>query len=307
MSNRQGAAAVFGIAIIVALFGLNELVRPRQSSDPSSVTGAVANRTYHLPAQFPLGYDTQLVTDTGQRAGSSIWALTPRSGALATDELAVSENAVAARKGARVPAEPSQYALGAGISSWGSRHPNAIFLLAAKGTVIGVVVRDLASGRWLASAETPPLPPAKGGRRNVAITARSGRLPDLVVVDRPQSGSPIRVLAYSGESGFRTKIVDAVVGGPPFEPATWSLQIGSVSSVSSDLLFDKLISGASPEQVEVHASLGTQLYQGFGEQRVIPLPADAGRPFEPVLAHLNGLPVLYVIDRANRLINLLGL
>jgi hypothetical protein len=162
---------------------------------------------------------------------------------------------------------------------------------------VDVELRDLAhAGRALVAGATPVLPLAPGEHRDVGLGRWVGTTPDLIVVDRSTSVSPMHVKVFSATSHFRDELLDVVVPAATFRADAFSVLIGAVNSPTTDLL---LVSRGptATSHTEVHALLGPQAFQAFGEQSPVNLPALLPHATNLLVGRRDGRPVLYAADR----------
>jgi O-antigen ligase len=295
--------AIFCTVVLIGVLGVAEFARSRQAA-PS--TGALklaspvsaARRVLRLPSSYVLDGSAQLLSDGDMASGSSLWSLTIAKGALRASQWRLSPGRILT--GPAVPAGPRPRGEHPrfGVVSLGAAHPQVLGVMTSLKSRIHVELRDLAhAGRALVAGDTPALPLAPGYRRDVGVATWTGTSPDLIVVDRSATAAVMRVQVFSAASAFREEPLDVVVSNGPFSAVNFSLLIGAVNSPTADLMM--VSRGAtSTSHTEVHVLLGPQAFQTYGEQSPVNLPTELPSTTTFLLGHEDGLPVLYAVDRA---------
>jgi hypothetical protein len=293
------------LAVTLALAAV-ESGRPRAQLAPGG-TGRVPGRvSLGFPPASPAPGALTLATDSESYRGARavLWAFT-REGRRLTVERWRSQGARFAADqrhvvdGSAVPGEIDD------VARWKGR--TAVFLIRRAGDRLAVNVRN-AFGRPLvmASGVTSPVPRAPGEDRDVAIATWDGSLPDLLVVDRSRRSPLITIRIFSGESSFRTEVLTTRTAIGAFPARAWKLDVGPVNSAKADLALFSRGRPTGSGRTEVHVIQGP-IFQAFGEQKGLAMPARDARGRQFRIVHATGLPVALAIDVRTRRIDALFL
>ncbi len=302
---RPPLPAMVILALIVALTAA-EFDLPRQVV-PLSTTSlprlpiprSAPPRNLPLPRDFVRDGKPQLVADSDVGATESrLWSVAYDRGVLRVSSWHVERKRIVVDDTVTAGPAPEGGNASFGIIGVGVAHPAALGVMARVGSHLHVELRDLAShGRVLVAGDTPPMPLPAGYYRDVELADWNGISPDLIVVDRSASAPIMRVRIFSAASAFRQEILDVIVPKGPFPPAAFSVLIGSVSSGADVVLITRGVPTPTTH-TEVHVLLGSEAFQSYVEQSPINLPDTVPRDDEFLLGRENGLPVLYVVNRA---------
>ena len=298
--------AIFFIVALIGVLGVAEFARSRRTTSTASSTGtspavsvaSATRRVLRLPSSYLRDVSAQLVSDGEQTSGSSLWSLTIVRGALRASQWSLTSGRILT--GPAVPAGPRPRGESPRFSvvSLGAAYPDVLGVMTSLKSRIHVELRDLAhSGRTLVAGTTPALPLASDENRDVGLAAWTGTTPDLIVVNRSATAPVMHVQVFSSASNFRDRLLDVIVPKGPFPADEFSLLIGAVNSPTADLM---LVSRGSTRSshTEVHVLLGQQAFQTFGEQSPVNLPEKLPLTTMFLLGHEDGLAVLYAMDRA---------
>lgn len=180
------------------------------------------------------------------------------------------------------------------VSSWFGE-TRALFTLRTSERKVDVEVWG-ANARRVVSAGTANEPSLLDrGTRDVAIATYAGALPDLYIVDRGVANERARLAVYSGESAFRTRILQARLPVVGLAARDWLLDVGRVGARRPDLIL--LARRGASGGPELHVLSGDTNYRTFRlqhrTQRV-----TAGAPSETSLRALTvgGFPIGAVIN-----------
>jgi O-Antigen ligase len=304
-SVRPRLPTVVILALILVL-GVAEFDLPRQLV-PSSTTSlphlpvprSAPRRDLLLPRDFVHDGRAQLVADSDVGATESrLWSVTYDRGVLRVSSWHVEPKRIVVDDAVTAGPAPEGDNVSFGIIGAGVDHPAALGVMARVGSHLHVELRDLAShGRVLVAGDTPPIPLPAGYYRDVGLADWNGIYPDLIVIDRSASAPVMRVRIFSAASAFRQEILDVIVPKGPFPPAAFSALIGSVSSGADVVLITRGVPTPTT-RTEVHILLGSDAFQSYVEQSPINLPDTVPRETPFLLGRENGLPVLYVVNRA---------
>lgn len=298
--------AIVCIMALIGVLGVAEFARARRttSAAPSTDTHQVASiasatrRVLRLPSSYLRDGSAQLVSGGEQASGSGMWSLTVARGTIRASRWRLGSGRILT--GPAVPAGPQPRGESPrfGLVSLGAAHPDVLGVMTSLKSHIHVELRDLAhAGRVLVAGTTPALPLALHEHRDVGLATWTGTTPDLIVVDRSTIAPVMRVRVFSSTSGFRDMLLDVVVPKGPFPVDDFSLLVGPVNSSTADLM---LVSRGSTSSLhtEVHVLLGPQAFQTYGEQSPVNLPENLLFTMTFLLGHEDGLAVLYAVDRA---------
>jgi hypothetical protein len=295
--------AIFCIVALIGVLGVAEFARSRQAAPstsapqiPSPVT--VARRVLKLPSSYLGNVSAQLVSDGDEGSGSNLWCLTVVRGALRAAQWRLSSGRILTEPSVPAGPRPRGGSPRFAVVSLGVAHPDVLGVMTSVRSRIHVELRDLGhSGRTLVVGTTPALPLASGYRRDVGLGTWSGATPDLIVVDRSATAPVMRVQVFSAASAFREEILDVIVPLGPFPADDFSVLFGAVNSPTADLM---LVSrgSTSTSHTEVHVLFGPEAFQTWSEQTPVNLPASSPLTTTFLLGHEDGMPVLYAVDRA---------
>ena len=298
--------AIACIVALVGVLGVAEFARSRRTTSavPSPGTHQVASivsatrHVFRLPASYLSAGSAQLVSDEGQVEDSSLWSLTFAKGVLLASQWRLSDGVILPDPAVSEGPRPRGENLHFDVVSLSAAHPDVLGVMTSRKSRVHVELRDLAhAGRILVAGTTPALPLALHEHRDVGLSAWTGTTPDLIVVDRSATAPVMRVQVFSAESDFRDELLDVVVPKGPFSVADFSLLIGPVNSPTADVMLVTRGSTSS-SHTEVHVLLGPQAFQIFGEQSPVNLPESLPLTTTFLLGHEGGLAVLYAVDRA---------
>jgi O-Antigen ligase len=311
-------AAIFCIVALIGVLSVAEFGRSRRAARSTGVQGvastekaaSIASATRHmfrLPSNYLRDPSAQLVSDDAPASDSALWSLTFAKGALFASRWRLSAGRILTDPSVPAGPRPPGRVLGLGVVSLGVTHPDVLGIMTNLNSRIHVELRDLThAGRTLVAGTTPALPLASHEHRDVGLSGWAGTTPDLIVVDRSATAPVMRVQVFSAESDFHDELLDVVVPKGPFSVADFSLLIGPVNSPTADLM---LVSrgSTSSSHTEVHVLLGPQAFQTFGEQSPVNLPAVSSLTTMFLLGREDGLAVLYAVDRAAGVLNVVQL
>lgn len=305
--------AIFYIVTIVGTLGIAEFARSRQAVPSTSAQTAVSivsatRHVFRLPSSYLRDDSAQLVSDGDQASGpSSLWSLTLARGELHASQWHLSSGRILADPTVPIGPPPRGENQSFSVVGLGAAHPDVLGIMTGLKSRIHVELRDLTHpGRTLAVGTTPGLPLGLHEHRDVELATWSGTTPDLIVVDRSAIAHMMRVRVFSSASDFRDMILDVVVSKNPLPVTDFSLLAGPVNSPTADLM---LVSrgSTSSSHTEVHVLLGPQAFQTYGEQSPVNLPEKLPLTTTFLLGREDGLAVLYAVDRAAGVLNVVQL
>lgn len=318
LRSYRPSATVLVVALI-ALLGIAEFGRSRKSTQPGQTQStdthrlpadAAPRRVLRLPTTYIRDRSAQLVSDSESSnlaGGSGLWSVSSAKGALHISRLRIASGQIVTGPTVSVGSRPPGGNLRFDIVSMGQAHPEVLGVMTSRKSRIHVELRDLADrGRTILSGTTPTLPIAPNEHRDVGLGAWTGGTLDLIVVDRSSTAPLMRVRVYSSASDFRESRLDTTVPRGPFSDRDFALLIGAVDSSTSDLTV--VSRGATKtSHTEVHVLLGPRAFQAYGEQSPVNLPDHLPSSTELLLGRQNRLPVLYAVNRATGLLDVVQL
>lgn len=295
--------AIFCIVAFIGVLSVAEFARSRQAA-PSTRAPKLASpvlaarRVFRLPSSYLLDGSAQLVSDGDQTSGSSLWRLTVTKGALRASQWRLGSGRILTDPAVPAGPRPRGGNPRFGVVGLGAAHPDVLGVMTSLKSRIHVELRDLAhAGRTLVVGTTPALPLASDYRRDVGLATWIGRTPDLIVVDRSATAPVIHVHVFSAASAFHEELLNVVVPKVPFPAGDFSVLVGAVNSPTADLML-VTHGSTSTSHTEVHVLLGPQAFLTFGEQGPVSLPAALPPTTRFLLGREDGLAVLYAVDRA---------
>lgn len=116
----------------------------------------------------------------------------------------------------------------------------------------------------------PIPPPARGVDRDYSIVTWEGSQPDAVIVDRGLARQRVRVSIFSGESGFRRELANAVLPFTGAKASDWSVDVGRLNQPRPDLLF--FTRDPNRSRAEVHVAAGEDDFQRFFYEKQMAVP-----------------------------------
>ncbi len=159
------------------------------------------------------------------------------------------------------------------VATWTQQTGVCAFLVRASGDGrLSVDVRRTPGGSRIALLRTAGLPRAAGSQRMVQVGRWSGARADLFVVDRGRPDGTTRVRVLSGESDFKSTVLDVPLPRRArFDGGEWDLDLLDVTgSGRSDLVFTTRSADTGSDQAEVHVLDAQTNYSRF----LIQLPTD---------------------------------
>jgi hypothetical protein len=295
--------AIFCIVAFIGVLGVAEFARSRQAAPSTRAPKlaspvSAARRVFRLPSSYLLDGSAQLVSDGDQTSGSSLWRLTVTKGALRASQWRLGSGRILTDPAVPAGPRPRGGNPRFGVVGLGAAHPDVLGVMTSLKSRIHVELRDLAhAGRTLVVGTTPALPLASDYRRDVGLATWIGRTPDLIVVDRSATAPVIHVHVFSAASAFHEELLNVVVPKGPFPAGDFSVLVGAVNSPTADLML-VTHGSTSTSHTEVHVLLGPQAFLTFGEQSPVSLPAALPPTTTFLLGREDGLAVLYAVDRA---------
>jgi hypothetical protein len=165
------------------------------------------------------------------------------------------------------------------VGRWPPLRSTALFIFIERGNNLETIVWDTEKNKVherLISTVPPPLP---GATRDLAVATWAGTLhPDLMIIDRNEEDSRVRVRVLGGESGFRRQDLATSLPFRGLDPSEWSLDIGSIAAgapgeedTRKKPVYRADIALIQKDPDREHANLkvllGEQGYEGFAFQR----------------------------------------
>lgn len=311
-------SATVWVMTLIALLGIAEFARTRKSTQHvSAQTGeahklppaeTATRRVLRLPESYLSDDSAQLVSDSENTGHNSpLWSVSSAKSVLLASRWQLISTQIRPSSPVSAGPRPPGTGLHFDIVSLGRAHPTVLGIISSHKSRIHVELRDLArAGRAIQRGTTPRLPIGPNEHRDVGLAAWTGKTPDLIVVDRSSTAPVMHVHVFSSTSDFRELVLDAVVPRGPFSARGFALLLGAVNSSTADLA---VISRGPTKtsHTEVHVLLGTRAFQTYGEQSPVNLPDKMPLTTTFLLGRENGSQVLYAVDRATGLLDVVQL
>ncbi|HEX6754031.1 MAG TPA: O-antigen polymerase [Solirubrobacterales bacterium] len=185
------------------------------------------------------------------------------------------------RLGDGLTVEESFRLAGAGSASfdvgrWPPLRSTALFVSRQRGNNTETIVRDTERNEVHARLISTVAPPLPGASRDLTVATWAGlERPDLIIVDRNDEDSRVRVRVLTGMSGFERQVLATTLPFRGLAPSEWSLDVGSVAAGEPDErkkpIYRADIALVQKDPDRAHANLKVMLgedgYEGFAFQR----------------------------------------
>jgi hypothetical protein len=170
------------------------------------------------------------------------------------------------------------------VGRWPPLRSTALFIFIERGNNLETIVWDTEKNKVyerLTSTVPPPLP---GATRDLAVATWAGTdHPDLIIIDRNEEDSRVRVRVLGGASGFKRQDLATSLPFRGLAPSEWSLDIGSIAAgapgeenTGKKPVYRADIALIQKDPDREHANLkvllGEQGYEGFAFQRDLEIP-----------------------------------
>ena len=293
---RRAARSPLGLALIglVLLTAAGAII-----TETAPETRLRVQQSLTLPLERPLDSRARFATDGDLPSDNSLlWTVTPRGTGVELRGFAVRPNRLAEERRLLVALPPGERPSSFDVSRWDRRSRGAD-LFAMRSTPSGVRVSVLSGERrrgMLERGEAPLPAPRRGEHRDLFVATWSGERPDLWVVDRGLPAERVRLSIFSGESRFRSSLVERRLPFLRLEPGRWSVDVGQLEQPRRDLFFFK--QDPTLDGPEVHVIPGEDLLRGFSYERVLALPPNPPRPYRFAIGVLLGAATAFAIDTA---------
>ncbi len=292
------AAAIAGIGAIVILLVVGLAIQATLP-DPYPLVA-----TKRLPASVATAQ--QVMTEGDHRGdNAALWWVNRKGNQVtlrAVDPSRLDEGALIDDKFNLPGAAHAKYDVG----SWPPLRSTALFIFMQRGNNLETIVRDTEKnkvyGRYV-STVAPPLP---GATRDLAITNWAGTShPDLVIIDRNEKDSRVRVRVLGGSSGFERQDLATSLPFRGLAPSEWSLDVGSIAAgqvgeeAQKNPVYRSDIALIQKDPDREHANLkvmlGEQGYNGFAFQRDLDLPGSVAADSTFLIGSEAGATSLYQV------------
>ncbi|HEY5709587.1 MAG TPA: O-antigen polymerase [Solirubrobacterales bacterium] len=197
------------------------------------------------------------------------------------------------------------------VGRWPPLRSTALFISRQRGNNTETIVRDTERNEVHARLISTVAPPLPGASRDLTVATWAGlERPDLIIVDRDDEDSRVRIRVLSGMSGFKRQLLATTLPFRGLAPSEWSLDVGSVAAGESGGELKKPIYRADIALVQkdpdrAHANLkvmlGEEGYEGFAFQRDLDTPGTVAPDSVFMLGTEKGATSLYqVLPRTPR-------
>jgi hypothetical protein len=164
------------------------------------------------------------------------------------------------------------------VGQWPPLRSTALFIFLQGPKNLETIVWDTEKNRPYKRFVSTVAPPLRGATRDLSISGWAGKIhPDLLIVDRNEKDSRVRVRVLGGSTGFRRQDLATTLPFRGLAPSEWSLDIGSVAAgqpgeeAQKKPIYRADIALIQKDPDREHANLkvmlGEQGYEGFAFQR----------------------------------------
>jgi hypothetical protein len=270
---------------------------------PTSASSALAPvATFSLPAGLPRVYGKTRVLWSGDtdRLGKPavLWLVEVRPRGVVVGRLAWPNGPIADEQSWRLPRAAAQGATFR-VAQWRGRE--TLFFL--RPTDPGVLISRISptGDNHHLTTNFAPIPAARERGSVLAVGRWNGVLPDLIVISRPLR-APARLFVYSGETGFRRRIVDERLpySSLGLRGSAVKLALARTSNTTIDLALlirNGRLTGSG--RAELHILEGRVPYRHLFDTP-LQLPRALPPRYRLVVGSFAGSPALYVVDPARR-------
>jgi hypothetical protein len=296
----RGGPIAFTAAVLLVL-GLTaaEFTRSRQ---PAALPGARGNgvaavlpgRTVAFPPSAHFTAATRFAADGDPASDTALWSVERDGGDVRMSSWRLRGDRIV--RGA-AHALPGVAAGTVDVGRWSDAHPSVAMTARSIAGGVHVEVRDLKAGAALVrrgDATGLPAPPDEG--RFLGFARWSEPLPDLFVIDAGPERGRMQVRAYSGESGFRERLLLTTIPYGGFPLSRWAVDVGAVNSDRADVAIVSRNETTATGRAEVHVATATSTYQSWGRQAPLPMAARDSADRQLLLGRVDHGPVLYAVD-----------
>jgi len=193
------------------------------------------------------------------------------------------------------------------VGRWPPLRSTALFIFREQGNDLEIVIRDTEENRVYERLRASVAPPLPGATRDLAIATWSGnRRPDLIIVDRNEENSRVRLRVLGGKGELGAQELATTLPFRGLAPREWSVDIGSVAAAEPEneeerknpvYRADLALIQKDPDRTHANfkAMLGEQGYRGFAFQRDLDLPGGVAPDSTFLLGTMAGATSLYQV------------
>jgi hypothetical protein len=192
------------------------------------------------------------------------------------------------------------------VGRWPPLRSTALFVIRQRGNNLETIVRDTEKNRVYARYISTVGPPLPGATRDLSIATWAGNeRPDMIIVDRNEENSRVRVRVLGGNTGFRRQDLATTLPFRGLAPSEWSLDLGSVlageagEEVRKNPIYraDIVLIQKDPsrEHADLKLMLGEHGYEGFSSQRDLELPGKVAPDSTFLIGSEGGATSLYQV------------
>lgn len=192
------------------------------------------------------------------------------------------------------------------VGRWPPLRSTALFIFMERGDDLETIVWDTEKNQAFKRFSSTVAPPLEGATRDLSIATWAGKEhPDLIIIDRNEEDSRVRLRVLGGSTGFKRQDLATSLPFRGLAPSTWSLDVGSVAAgqvgeeEQENPIYraDIALIEKNPDRAnaDLRAMLGEQGYKGFAFIRDLETPGDVAPGSTFLLGSEAGATSLYQV------------
>jgi hypothetical protein len=192
------------------------------------------------------------------------------------------------------------------VGRWPPLRSTALFIFMERGNDLETIVWDTEKNRAVKRFSSTVSPPLPGTTRDLSIATWAGKEhPDLIIIDRNEENSRVRLRVLGGYTGFKRQDLATTLPFRGLAPDKWSLDVGSVAAgqigeeAQKNPIYraDIALIEKDPDRAhaDLRAMLGEQGYEGFAFIRDLETPGDVAPDSTFLLGTEAGATSLYQV------------
>lgn len=294
---RPPAALFAGLVIalvVVTLAVHTEAPAASSSSRPTPMVPVVVTK---LPSALDPSSAAPIMSDGDIRSATAdLWTVTRSHGQASLDRYELRKPVAARTRAVSLRRASSRRASAYDVARWkGAR----MSLFRFRDTAKGIRVRVTGpGGRRTVARGFAKIRALRGQGRDEAVATWSGNRPDLFVIDRGSATRVPRLAIFSGESGFRRRLLSTRLPLGNLDRRMWTIDVGRFTPARPDLvLVTRLGQSGHPE---IHILSGESHFQRFSLHRPIALSSAVARRSRFLVAASHGVAGIDLLTPGDR-------